>query len=136
MRGIEDVVWDAQGLVPVIVQDAGSDAVLALDVMDRQALATTLATGWATYRVPTDGTTGGCAAGGPPQMVTAIRLACDGRAILLKVQPAGPLCRHTAAGCFEETLSAGPAGPAADARAATAAETVVIQWLPEAAEGA
>lgn len=136
MKGIEDVAWDERGLVSVVVQDAGSGAVLALDVMDRQALAATLATGWATYWVPADGTMGGCAAGGPPQMVTAVYLACDGRAILLKVQPAGPLCRRNTVGCFEEILSAGDVAPAADARTITPADTVLIRWLPEAAEGA
>jgi phosphoribosyl-AMP cyclohydrolase len=136
MQGIDSVVWDARGLVPVIVQDAGSGAVLALDAMDHQALVTTLATGWATYWVPTDGTMRGCAAGGPPQMVTAVHLACDGRAILLKVQPSGLLCRHNATGCFEAVLAAERVAPAAAERAVGPADTIVIQWLSEAAEGA
>ncbi|OIO89769.1 MAG: hypothetical protein AUK03_13925 [Anaerolineae bacterium CG2_30_64_16] len=136
MKGIHDVAWDASGHAPVIVQDAGTGAVLALATMDRAALATTLSTGRATYHSP-PGAPAGCAAIGPLQMITAVRLACDGRAILLQVQPAGPLCQTKAATCFAATLSA-EAAPADPTRMSSPTETfdVSIAWSPEAAEGA
>jgi len=136
MKGINDVVWDASGHAPIIVQDAGTAAVLALATMDRTALATTLSTGWATYHSP-PGTPAGCAATGPLQMITAVRLACDGRAILLQVQPAGPLCQTEAATCFAAVLSAEAAAPDAT-RGSSPAEAydIGIAWSSEAAEGA
>jgi phosphoribosyl-ATP pyrophosphohydrolase/phosphoribosyl-AMP cyclohydrolase len=143
MQGINDVVWDAHGRVPVIVQDAGTQTVLALGIMDRAALVTTLATGKATYRTP-DIDPRGCAANGPLQMVTAVHLACDGRSILLKVQPAGPLCQTGAATCFEAVLSAEAASSRErqvlrDRRvllSEPSEDEVAILWSPEAAEGA
>ncbi len=140
MKGLQDVVWDAGGRVPVVVQDAGTGAVLALDTMDRGGLAATLATGQATYWVPNDGTAGGCAAAGPLQMLTAAFLACDGRAILLQVQSAGPVCRRSAAGsCFGDVLSLETRldrGLRSARRGREAADEVPIHWSPEAAEGA
>jgi phosphoribosyl-AMP cyclohydrolase len=140
MKGLQDVRWDADGRVPVVVQDASSGAVLALDTMDRAGLATTFATGLATYWLPGDGTAGGCAAAGPLQMLTAAFLACDGRAILLQVQAAGPVCRQNATGsCFGEVLSleASPSqGGRPESRANRAADEVMIRWSPQAAEGA
>jgi len=134
MKGISAVVWNARGRVPVIVQDAGTGAVLALDTMDRAALVATLSTGQATYWVPDDDSLRGCAANGPQQMVTAVHLACDGRSLLLKVQPSGPLCQTGAITCFETVLSA----DAGDSRSAgfPGGDDVIIQWSPEAAEGA
>jgi len=136
MKGIHDVAWDASGHAPVIVQDAGTGAVLALACMDRAALATTLSTGWATYHSP-PGTPAGCAAAGPRQMITAVHLACDGRAILLQVQPAGPLCQTVAATCFAAALSAEATLPD-PTRMSSPTETfdVSIAWSSEAAEGA
>ncbi len=136
MKKIEDVIWDAQGRVPVIVQDAGSGAVLALDTMDRKALGVTLSTGRATYWVPEDGTAATCAASGPLQMVTAVCLACDGRSILLRVQSAGPLCETGAATCFEASLSAASAAARGAGARETAGDSAPIQWSSEAAQGA
>lgn len=137
MKGIEDVVWDAQGRVLVIVQDAGSRRVLAIGQMDRAALTTSLTSGQATYWTPDDEAIGGCASAGTLQMVTGACLACDGRAVLLSVQPAGPLCRSGAASCFEEVLSL-EAARVGGVRVAGAGreEATDIRWLPEAAEGA
>ncbi|PKO21476.1 MAG: phosphoribosyl-AMP cyclohydrolase [Chloroflexi bacterium HGW-Chloroflexi-1] len=136
MKGIHDVAWDASGHAPVIVQDTGTGAVLALAYMDRAALATTLSTGWATYHSP-PGTGAGCAATGPLQMITAVRLGCDGRTILLQVQPAGPLCQTEADTCFAAALSA-EAAPPDPTRMSSPTEPfdISIAWSSEAAEGA
>lgn len=65
MKGIGDVIWDARGCAPVVVQDASTGAVLALDVMDRAALTATLATGRATYHQPPQAVQRSCASAGP-----------------------------------------------------------------------
>lgn len=133
MKTIEDIAWDEHGQAPVIVQDVGTGAVLAMATMDRAALAQTLATGWATYAVPAEGNAGSCAAAGTVQMLTAAYVACDGRAILLQVQPAGPLCRTGATSCFYEPLMAATPQMAPHRSALT---TTDIVWSPEAAQGA
>jgi phosphoribosyl-ATP pyrophosphohydrolase/phosphoribosyl-AMP cyclohydrolase len=134
MKSINDVVWDRAGLAPVIVQDAGSGAVLALAKMDRPGLAATLATGRPAYWKADGERTENCA-GDTLQMITAVRLACDGRAILLRVQPAGPVCRTGSPTCFEEALTAEIA-TSRRRGASRLAGDAVVQWSAEAAEGA
>jgi phosphoribosyl-AMP cyclohydrolase len=133
VKSIADVVWDPTGRAPVIVQDAGTGAVLALESMDRASLAQTLATGWAAYTPAAEPAGGRCAAAGPRQMVTALYLACDGRALLLHAQPAGPLCQRTgAASCFSEALTAPTGAPSRRGLL----EQDGILWSAEAAQGA
>lgn len=93
------------GLVPAIVQDATSGAVLMLAWMDDEALARTLATRRATYwsrsrqqywvKGETSGNT---------QAVREVRLDCDGDTLLLQVDQTGPACHTGAATCFDETV--------------------------------
>ena len=45
MNWLEEVKWDAQGLVPVIAQEVGSNDVLMFAYMNREALDVTLVTG-------------------------------------------------------------------------------------------
>ena len=137
MKGIGAVEWDAAGCVPVVVQDAGSGIVLALARMDRAALTTTLATGRAHYWTDEDGTLGGCTASGAPQMVTEVRIACDGRSLVIQVQPAGAIRRTGNAMCFEEELSAEANSHTAERLDASLAamDDVAIRWSREAAEG-
>lgn len=103
------VSWDAQGLVPVIAQDAVSGRVLMVAWMNRQALAETLATGRAVYwsrsrsRLWRKGEESGHA-----QMVREIRLDCDGDVLLLAVEQAGGIACHTGrASCFFRRLQDG-----------------------------
>ena len=49
MNWLDDVKWDAQGLVPVIAQEQGSKDVLMFAWMDREALQKTAALGRAVY---------------------------------------------------------------------------------------
>ena len=48
-RWLSNVVWDEQGLVPVIAQDADSGEVLMFAWMNREALALTAEKGEAVY---------------------------------------------------------------------------------------
>ena len=49
MNWLDEVKWDADGLVPVIAQERGSDDVLMFAFMNREALARTARLGEAVY---------------------------------------------------------------------------------------
>lgn len=99
------VKYDAQGLAPAIVQDAESGRVLMLAYMNRAALELTLSTGethfWSRSRGEMwhKGATSGNV-----QRVVELRLDCDGDAILVRVQAAGPACHTGAVSCFFNSL--------------------------------
>ncbi|QLQ15784.1 MAG: phosphoribosyl-AMP cyclohydrolase [Micropruina sp.] len=92
----------ADGLLPAIVQDAGSGRVLMLAWMDDEALARTLATGRGTYwsrsrqQYWVKGETSGNV-----QHVREVRLDCDADTVLLIVDQAGPACHTGATTCFD-----------------------------------
>lgn len=97
--------WDANGLVPAIVQDINTKQVLMLAYMNAAALAKTLETGNATFwsrrrqKLWMKGETSGNI-----QRVREIRYDCDGDAILLLVEPAGPACHTGEVSCFYRSL--------------------------------
>jgi len=101
-----DLKWDERGLVPAIVQDAQSGAVLMLAYMNEEALRLTQGTGeahfWSRSRQKLwhKGATSG-----HTQRVREIRVDCDADTILLKVDPAGPACHTGAMSCFYQRLS-------------------------------
>ena len=89
------------GLLPAIVQDAGTGQVLMLGYMNRAALAATLASGFATFfsrskaRLWQKGETSGNVL-----RVEEIRLDCDADAVLVRARPAGPVCHTGKQACF------------------------------------
>jgi len=90
------VDWDkGNGLLPVIVQDAGDGAVLMLGYMNRDALAATLSSGRVTFwsrsksRLWTKGESSGNFLA-----LRAMAIDCDGDTLLVLAEPAGPAC-HT-----------------------------------------
>ena len=102
ISGVESlIVYDARGLVPCIVQDWRSGEVLTLAYMNAQALERTRATGelhlWSRSREELwhKGATSG-----NTQAVRALRLDCDGDAVLALVEPAGPACHTGERTCF------------------------------------
>src|SRR4030088_556292 len=107
-----NVKFDENGLVPAIVQDAASGEVLMLAWMTREALDKTLATGQATFwsRSRRELWVKG-ATSGNTQSVKSVKLDCDGDAILVRVEPAGPACHTGARSCFFESLLDGPPAP-------------------------
>ena len=98
-----DIRFDSQGLVAVIVQDWASGEVLTLAYANAEAIERTRATGelhlysrsrqelW--HKGATSGNT---------QAVRALRLDCDGDALLALVEPAGPACHTGERTCFHE----------------------------------
>jgi phosphoribosyl-ATP pyrophosphohydrolase/phosphoribosyl-AMP cyclohydrolase len=96
-----EIRFDDQGLVPVIVQDWRSGEVLTLAYANAEAVARTRDTGelhlWSRSRQELwhKGATSG-----NTQAVRALRLDCDGDAVLALVEPAGPACHTGARTCF------------------------------------
>jgi phosphoribosyl-AMP cyclohydrolase len=90
MDWLDEVKWDAQGLLPVIAQEVGSNDVLMFAFMNREALARTAATGQAVYwsrsrqRLWHKGESSGHF-----QQVHEMRLDCDHDVLLLKVTQLG-----------------------------------------------
>lgn len=103
---IDNIQFDAQGLVPAIVQDAKSKAVLTLAYMNEESLKKTLEIGetifysrsrqelW--HKGETSGNT---------QEVRSIHYDCDQDALLVQVVPAGPACHRGDYSCFSEELT-------------------------------
>jgi phosphoribosyl-ATP pyrophosphohydrolase/phosphoribosyl-AMP cyclohydrolase len=97
--------WDkGAGLLPAIVQDAGSGAVLMLGYMTREALAATQATGRVTFwsrskgRLWTKGETSGHFL-----ELKQIAADCDGDTLLILAEPKGPACHRGTATCWGDT---------------------------------
>lgn len=106
---LDQVRWNADGLVPAIAQDATTQRVLTLAWMNREALATTVASGMATYWSRSRGRLWRKGEqSGHTQAVREIRLDCDDDAILLVVEQAGGVACHTGRErCFYKKLAAG-----------------------------
>lgn len=97
----DEVKWDANGLVPAVVQDANDGRVLMLAYMDREALEKTVETGFTHFHSRSRGALWKKGeSSGNVQKVREIRLDCDGDTVLVKVDPAGPACHTDAPTCF------------------------------------
>ena len=97
MKGwLDQVAWNADGLVPAVAQDAASGEVLMVAWMNREALERTAASREATYwsrsrrALWKKGETSGHV-----QRVSEIRLDCDGDTVVLKVESVGGVACHT-----------------------------------------
>ena len=109
MPWLDDVQWNADGLVPAVAQDATSGRVLTLAWMNREALERTVRSGEAHYwsrsrqRLWRKGEQSGHV-----QSVREVRLDCDGDAVLLIVEQAGGIACHTGRErCFFRKLEDG-----------------------------
>lgn len=98
------VSFDERGLVPAVVQDAGTGAVLMLAYMDREALETTLRTREVHFHSRARGRLWkkGETSGNVLHLVDAA-FDCDADALLVRAYPAGPTCHTGAATCFAPT---------------------------------
>ncbi len=92
---LDTVRFDAQGLVPAIVQDAANGTVLMLAWMDREAIEATARTGEVHFHSRSRGMLWkkGETSGNLLHVVD-LRSDCDGDALLVRAHPAGPVC-HT-----------------------------------------
>src|SRR2546429_4944551 len=105
---LDTVMWNADGLVPAIAQEA-SGTVLTLAWMDREALSRTAETGLAHYWSRSRGRLWQKGeSSGHFQRVREIRLDCDNDAILLIVEQEGGIACHTGRHrCFFQRLDNG-----------------------------
>ncbi len=124
--GLEEVAFDERGLVPVVVRDERTGAVLTLAWANEEALALTVETRsshfWSRSRreLWKKGETSGNV-----QRVVRVSLDCDRDAVLYDVEPAGPACHTGARSCFSPISAIPVEGPGegmmVDAPAARAA---------------
>ncbi len=106
---LEQIHWGADGLVPVIAQDAASGRVLMCAWANRDALAETAATGTAVYwsRSRSRRWMKG-EESGHLQHVREIRLDCDADVVLLDIEQEGGIACHTGReSCFFKVLRDG-----------------------------
>ncbi len=106
LEEIEDrVKFDEDGLIPAILQDIDSKEVLMLAYMNRESLARTLSEGLACFysrsrqELWLKGETSG-----NYQPVKNLQIDCDGDALLLLVEPEGPVCHTGKKSCFYRSL--------------------------------
>ena len=95
------IAFDERGLVACVIQDWASGEVLTLAYMNREALERTRATGELhLFSRSRDELWHKGATSGNTQAVKALRLDCDGDAVLALVEPAGPACHTGERTCF------------------------------------
>ena len=93
---LDTVKWDANGLVPAIAQEVGSNDVLMVAWMNRDALRETVETGRAVYWSRSRGRLWRKGEeSGHVQRVHEVRLDCDEDVVLLKVEQEGGIACHT-----------------------------------------
>lgn len=111
---LEGLAFDANGLLPVVAQDARSGEVLMLAYANRDALQQTATTGRAHYwsrsrqAIWRKGDTSGHV-----QEVREIRVDCDGDAVVYLVHQTGAACHTGEASCFYRRVDDASLAPAA-----------------------
>src|SRR3712207_2025648 len=109
IAALMEVAFDANGLVPCVIQDFASGEVLTLAYMNEEALRRTRETGELhLYSRSRQELWRKGATSGNTQAVRALRFDCDHDAVLALVDPAGPACHTGARTCFfggEQTLT-------------------------------
>jgi len=105
MNASHEIKYDANGLIPAIVQDAGTNEVLMLAYMNAESLRLTIETGetWFWSRSRRELWHKG-ATSGNVQTVVEVRVDCDEDTLLIRVQPAGPACHTGNQTCFYRTM--------------------------------
>ncbi|MFV0678954.1 phosphoribosyl-AMP cyclohydrolase [Ottowia sp.] len=112
MNWLDQVKWDAQGLVPVIAQERDTGDVLMLAWMNREALAKTAELGQAVYFSRSRGKLWFKGEeSGHVQTVHDIRIDCDNDVVLLQVTQLGHepgiACHTGRHSCFFSVLKGG-----------------------------
>jgi len=109
MCNIDTLKFDERGLIPAIVTDADTGAVLTLAYMSRESLAISLEKGLTCFYSRSrktlwlKGETSG-----NYQHIVSITADCDQDALLVKVHPDGPACHLGTTSCFTNTLYEAP----------------------------
>ncbi len=108
---IDALAWDERGLVAGVVQDVADGRVLMVGWLDAEALAATVATGEVYLHSRSRGRLWrkGETSGNVLRLRT-LAVDCDGDALLLGVEPAGPTCHRGSRSCFD--ADGAPTSPA------------------------
>lgn len=106
MQWLDELAWDAQGLIPAIAQDAETGDVLMFAWMNRDSLLETVRTGEAVYWSRSRGRLWHKGEeSGHTQKVHEIRHDCDNDVILIKIDQHGGMACHTGRrSCFFHKL--------------------------------
>jgi len=105
---LNKVDWEKSALLPVIVQEAGTNEVLMMAYMDKEALELSLTTKVAHYfsrskqRIWKKGETSG-----HTQMIQEFLLDCDNDTLLIKVIQEGVACHTGRKSCFFTNIETG-----------------------------
>jgi phosphoribosyl-AMP cyclohydrolase len=103
---LDDLKYDANGLIPAIVQDHENGQVLMMAWMNRESLEQTLRTGRCTYwsrsrqKFWIKGETSGHV-----QHVKNVSVDCDQDVLLIQVEQTGAACHENFRSCFYRDLS-------------------------------
>ena len=124
------LTYDAQGLIPAVVQEAETGEVLMVAWMNREAVNATLTTGvshfWSRSRrsLWRKGETSG-----HTQHVQGVYVDCDADTLLVQVHQDGVACHTGARSCFFTRLDGGEAAPVSKEGAGPAVLEVVERVL-------
>jgi len=108
MSFVDKLKFDANGLIPAIIQDAGDKRVLMMAWMNRASLEKTVETGrthfWSRSRQKfwMKGESSG-----HTQTVKDIAFDCDGDVLLIQVEQVGAACHEGYRSCFFRSASGG-----------------------------
>ncbi|MBT2693587.1 bifunctional phosphoribosyl-AMP cyclohydrolase/phosphoribosyl-ATP diphosphatase HisIE [Bacillus sp. ISL-55] len=102
---MEELKFDESGLITAVVQDAATREVLTVAYMNKESLGKSLETRetWFYSRSRQELWHKG-ATSGNTQKIVEMKYDCDGDALVVLVEPAGPACHTGAVSCFSENL--------------------------------
>lgn len=107
MQGIENLKYDANGLIPAIIQDADTGEILMMAYMNQTSLEASIKTGkthfWSRSRQKywMKGESSG-----HTQDITEILIDCDMDTLLIKARQHGAACHEGYKNCFFRKLDA------------------------------
>ncbi|PTU72925.1 phosphoribosyl-AMP cyclohydrolase [Pseudomonas mangrovi] len=106
---LDEIHWDADGLVPAIAQDHQTGRILMMAWMNREALALTVAEGRAIYWSRSRGRLWRKGEeSGHVQKLHELRLDCDADVVTLQVEQLGGIACHTGRqSCFYRVFDNG-----------------------------
>ncbi|MEY4477148.1 MAG: hypothetical protein RJA31_652 [Actinomycetota bacterium] len=103
MSTISDITFDANGLVPAVIQQHDTGEVLMLAYMNEEAVRRTLTDGRVTYwsRSRSEYWRKGDTSGNT-QTLVSMSLDCDGDTLLVSVDQTGVACHTGSRTCFDD----------------------------------
>ncbi|MGG1554939.1 bifunctional phosphoribosyl-AMP cyclohydrolase/phosphoribosyl-ATP diphosphatase HisIE [Paenibacillus ferrarius] len=123
---VDQIKFDAHGLVPAVVQDAISKEVLMLAYMNSESLQRTIQTGETWYWSRSRGELWNKGAtSGHTQKVKALRYDCDADTLLVLVEQTGAACHNGTYTCFTNSIPVEGAATA-EAPVATSSDRFAI----------